>query len=146
ALVATAPDGEELLVEDVPVGPRLAVVARSGTKVWGCAEAVLERASVTKDVEGAALDRPVQLGAADLAMELRVDGDGTALAPILDGARERSVEAAVPIAAEPAALLLDAMAPHVPPGDEAAFVSAREGGADDAVAADLAARAVDPRA
>lgn len=146
ALIATADDGDELVVEDVPVGPRLAVIARSERAIWGCADAQLARADVTTDVEVVALDRPLQLGAADLAVELGLESDVAALAPILDDAHERLLDAAFPPDADLATLLLDAMAPHLPEEEADTFAAAREDGLDASVGADLAARGVAPRA
>lgn len=146
ALVATADGEDPLIVEDVPVGPRLAVIARSERAIWGCADAQLARADATTDVEVVALDRPLQLGTADLAVELGLATEVAALAPILDAAEERLLDAAFPLDADLASLLLDAMAPHLPPEATEAFVAAREEGLDATLAADLAARAVDPRA
>jgi len=142
----TVPAGEELLLENVPVGPRLVVVARSAHKVWGCAEVVLERAEVTEDVTVSVLDRPVQLGAADLTVELGWAGPSGDVRTILDRAALRIADASFPADGEPSTILLDALGAHLPPDSTDAFEALRAGGLDATLGADLAAREVSPRA
>lgn len=145
SLIVTADEIEDLLVEDVPVGPRLAVIVRSEQQVGGCAEAVLTRADAEVVVEVAVLDRPIQLGDADLAVELGLDPGAASLAPLLDRATDRIADATFPEDASPASVLLDALADQLDDDAAAALHTAREEGLDDAVAADLTSRSVEPR-
>jgi hypothetical protein len=144
ALVVSGPD-DDLVVDGVPVGPRLAVLARSSRKVGGCAEAVLERADQTKEVEVAVLDRPIQLGEADLEVELGLDGTAGPATPLLERAALRIADATFPEAGVPASILLDAMTGRLDDGPAAALATAREAGLDEALAADLATRGAAPR-
>lgn len=146
ALTASADAGEPLLVAKVPVGPRIAVVARSEQKISGCADAVLERAGETEEVEVTTIDRPMQLAKADLAVTIDPDdADQAGLESLLDAAAGQVVDATFPADEDGAARLLDVMTAHLPTDVLAAFATARDQGLDDEIAADLLARGVTPR-
>lgn len=143
---SASPD-EVLLVEGAPVGPTLAVVARSAEKAWGCATAVLQTPGEELEVEVSVLDRPLELGGIDLAVTLDLPPVDPGVTGILALAAERLVDRAFPEGDAPAAVLLDAMALRLPPEIVGDFDAARlDGDLDAAVAADLGDRGVEPRA
>jgi hypothetical protein len=145
ALVASAPAGEVLILDDVPVGPSLAVIARSAHKVWGCADAALERSGDIEEVVVSVLDRPMDLSDVDLALSLTFEAGAADLSNVLEEARDRQIESMFPEAMDEATALLDAMAAQLDGGALTAFEAARADQALDlSLSFDLQARGVFP--
>lgn len=66
----TAEEGEPIVIEDVPVGPKLAVFVRGGHFMWGCADKSDLVANENVKVEVRITDKPLDLGGANLDVSL----------------------------------------------------------------------------
>lgn len=80
----SAPPGEPLVLQDVPVGPNLAIYVRGGFYMWGCADEPNLEAGDTIEVEVQVVNRPIDLSDAVLDVTLGFTPDATEWAALLD--------------------------------------------------------------
>jgi hypothetical protein len=72
-LLATAPEDEAPVIEQVPVGAALAVTLRAGHFASGCSNIEALRPGETAEVNVAVSDRPLQLDKTSLAIEFEIE-------------------------------------------------------------------------
>lgn len=72
-LLASAPEDEAPIIEQVPVGPALAVTLRAGHFASGCSNVEALRPGETTDVNISVSDRPLQLEKTSLRIEFEID-------------------------------------------------------------------------
>lgn len=87
ALVASADDGDPLIVDVAPVGPALAVFVRSKHFVWGCSDVTNLVAESSTDVEVFIKDRPIDVSETQLDMALGFQPEEGAFDQILAAAK-----------------------------------------------------------
>lgn len=127
---ATAPAGDEPLIESVPVGPNVAVVLRAGYYMWGCTDEPNLKAGQELEVKVPVIDRPINLFATNLDVELPFDAEGPTYAEIMKEASAALVGGLLPGSFDGASsALLDAMIEASPP--EAADALSQERAAKD---------------
>jgi hypothetical protein len=131
---APATDGviaSPITIGSVPAGSHVAVSVRIKLYAAGCVDLDALAADSTRDVNVPILDRPMALGAIDLATTLTFEPDATQLSgwtTMLDAAIARAADGFVPEATGEAGVLLDAMYAVVPPASQASFDAARTTG------------------
>jgi hypothetical protein len=123
SIMASAPQGDELVLEGLPAGPKLSITVRSGQAVGGCADLPRLNPGEQRTLTIKAQDRPIELAQTDVSLELVLMPDGLALQGWLEAETGDFVEAFAPEACEVCALL-DGMEAHAPDAD--AFHQARE--------------------
>jgi len=131
-LKGKAPFGKVPQIDDVPVGPGLAVTLRGAESIAGCKELGDLRAGEIEAVKVPVFDLPMRLDDTELELELGLDPVGSGKWPELLGVD--AVLAAFSPTNNDAAALLDAM--HASTADvsaAAAFQSARKSGGWDAL-------------
>lgn len=106
----SAEPGEPLLIEDVPVGPNLAVFVRGGHYMWGCADEPNLVASDSVEVEVRLVNKPIDLSDALLDVVLGYSPEPDEYDHLLDDTAQRMVDAMVEGQASEAAAVLAAMA------------------------------------
>ncbi len=94
-------------IEDVPVGPVLAVTLRAGHFAGGCVDVQKLTAGQLNQVTVPVIDRPIQLGSTDLDVQLGLDADGWQ--QNLDDDVTPTAQAMLGGAADDIAALLDSM-------------------------------------
>lgn len=118
-------DAPPIALDDVPAGTPLAITARSGNAVGGCAD-VAKLASGTKQtVKVTISDRPIRLENTDATLSMTLAPDGAALLPWLEKASSSFVTAFNGDKPDETALL-DEMVLQMPYPDE--FAEARKSG------------------
>jgi len=126
ALSTTSDIGTQPIVSSVPVGPVVAVAIRSGSLVAGCVQTALSSPGETVDVSVDVLDRPMQLGDAELDVTLGFSTTDPAYAALIDEGTALVAETAFPPTVSASTLLLDAMMARITdPDDLAAFLALR---------------------
>jgi hypothetical protein len=115
---ATAPAGKEPLLESVPVGPNVAIVLRAGYYIWGCTDEPNLKAGQELSVKVPVIDRPIDLSATDLDLDLSLTADGLPYASMMKEAATALVGGLLPSSIDGASsALLDAMiaksSPHI---------------------------------
>jgi len=131
---APATDGTlagPLTIPSVPAGSRVAVSLRVKLYAAGCVDLDPLAADSVRDIDVPILDRPMALGAIDLASNFAFEPDTTQLAAwtrMLDAATARAAEAFVARGTNEAAALLEAMRALVPTASQAQFDAARASG------------------
>lgn len=125
ALVAKAPFGEAPQVLHAPVGPNLAIAVRAGHYAWGCADTTDLKADGTLDVKVTIVDRPIDLGAADLDLSLTYQPDAGDYGALLAGATHLLRDTFLPEGSAEAGLVLAAMGAAAPTAQASAFSAAR---------------------
>ena len=135
ALGATAALGSALVVEDAPVGPSLAVVARAGHFAWGCADTTALMPGATVKVEVTVIDKTLDLTSTTLSALFRYDTDAAAMAPILEEGGALVAESFAPTGSKVGTVVLNGMAALVPATGASAFVAQRVAKGWDALAA-----------
>lgn len=131
-IVVQASAGEPLVLDSLPVGPDLAITVRSAHAVGGCSDVGHLGTSENHTETVKAIDRPINLGAADLNALALFGPDGTILGPIADHALTDLLDAFAHHDEERTALL-DTM--QASSSNAAQFSSARSVGAWDIVTA-----------
>src|SRR5262245_1957342 len=107
ALVATGPNDQPLLVKGAPVGPNLAVAVRSSKYMWGCADAADLKPDATLDVPVTIVDKPIDLAATNLILNLEYNPDPVNYDALLDGGGFLLGEVFAPTGLKEHALVLD---------------------------------------
>lgn len=121
----TAEPGEPLLIEDVPVGPNLAVFVRSGHYMWGCTDEPNLVAGESLEVEVRLINKPIDLTDAVLDVLLGFETELDAYGELLDDTTQRMLDSMLDGHPSEATALLDAMAAQAAdPGGFAAASSA----------------------
>ena len=110
ALSIIADDGDPLIVEDVPVGPSLAVFVRGGHYMWGCTDVANLPAGDMRDVAVPIVAKPLDLSGTLLDVDLAFTPEPQAWASLLDHARTVAFDALVDPLAGDASTLLATMA------------------------------------
>ncbi|MFO0618716.1 MAG: hypothetical protein U0414_39350 [Polyangiaceae bacterium] len=100
-------DGEPV-VASVPVGPDLAIVARSGAVIWGCVEGKLTQPNVEFEMPLEVTDVPLALGTAKLDLELAFTPSTGEFKSLVQQGGAHLAAAAFPSASE-ASTILDTM-------------------------------------
>lgn len=113
ALTTSAAMGATLLLEDVPVGPSLAVVVRAGRFAWGCADVPSLMAGTFGKVEVPVTNRPLVTSDSDLDVTLEVMPEAAAWKAILVNTQAAMLGRFTSQGSE-AATLLAAMAAALP--------------------------------
>lgn len=122
ALTAAAKPGKKLHVEDVPVGPNLAVFVRAGHYMWGCSNKSNLAADATAEVQVAIVNKPIDPSEALLDISLAFAPAPDPWAEILDSHLDLMIDAFTGPAQSEAEALLDAM--HAVASDPGAFDTA----------------------
>ncbi|NUQ76861.1 MAG: hypothetical protein HUU21_25280 [Polyangiaceae bacterium] len=123
---ATAPAGEEPLIESVPVGPNVAVVLRAGYYIWGCTDEPNLKAGQELAVKVPVIDKPIDLSATDLDLELTFTTEGAPYADIMKEATFALAGGILPSSIDGASsALLDAMIAKSPPDITDALIQER---------------------
>lgn len=115
----------------IPAGSHVAVAVRIKLYASGCVDLDALAADSTRDVIVPLLDRPMALGAIDLASSFTFEPDTTQLAGwsrMLDAAIARAAEAFVAQGTSESAALLDAMRAQVPSASRSQFDTSRAQG------------------
>ncbi len=89
----TALPGEPLVIEDVPVGPNLAVFVRSGHYMWGCADESDLVAGENVDLKVRIKDKPLDLQGAELSIVLSMAPDEGAWSNLVVAQRAALIDA-----------------------------------------------------
>jgi len=113
-LIAEAQDDSTLVIDDVPVGPVLAVTARMGHYAGGCATVTDVREGEPNRVLVPVSDRPIQLGATSLELSFGFDAVSEAWQAQIDSARESVITGLRGTASDDLAALLAALEDVVP--------------------------------
>jgi len=143
-IAATAPDGTDVRLEDLPVGPNLAITLRAGQSVSGCRDLADLAASEVRQVEVSVTDSPVDLDSTDLTVDMRLSSDVDAWRQALAADRTTFVENLLPPDKSVAATVLDQM--QMLAADPASFATHRATGEwDQLLGAYLDAAGVDVR-
>jgi hypothetical protein len=124
-LTATLTADSDLVVRDVPVGPVLAVTARVGHYIGGCATVTDVREGERNRVIVSASDRPIQLATTRLLASFGFDELSPEWEAQLEAARESVITGMRGSAADDIAALLDALAAVVPEAEQPGVAAAR---------------------
>ena len=147
ALMASATAGGTPIVGSVPVGPKIAVVVRSGALMWGCVETTISTPSTTQDLTLNVTDTPMRLDSANLALSLDYAPPMQSYSQLLTKSKAQLIDTAFPATANLSTLVLDAMRENVPVALLPAFDQHRQTNTVDAsVAQSFATAMVNPRA
>ncbi|MBW2523597.1 MAG: hypothetical protein JRI23_05455 [Deltaproteobacteria bacterium] len=114
----TAEPGEPLRIEDVPVGPNLAVFVRAGHYMWGCADEPNLVAGQSVEVEVHLVNKPIDLSEASLEVVLDYLAEPETFEHLLDDTAQRMVDGMLGGHATEAAALLTAMSGAAADGAE----------------------------
>lgn len=134
-------------IASVPIGPALVVTARAGHYAGGCLDLTGLAAGELRKVTVPVLDRPIELSATVLPVELTIESPSSAWGELSSNAAAAAAEAFRSAGTTDATALLDAMRDALPATEQAAFTNARTDGAwDDALATYLAANGIEPKA
>lgn len=127
ALMVSSAVAEELVINDVPAGPNLAVVLRSGDSMWGCADESSLQAGLAQEVKVTVVDKPLDLLATDMSLMFAYTASEPELyQKLIEGAAARLSEGFLPATSEAAATaLLDAMWAAAPADSLASFEQQR---------------------
>ncbi len=120
-------------IEDVPVGPVLAVTVRADQFAGGCVELENVIPREINQITVAVSDRPMQLAETDLLVELGVDSTDPDWAATLDGTIESVTRAMVGEAVSDTVALLDAMGMSLSDPEAVAFAAQRSAAAWDSL-------------
>lgn len=144
---ATAPVGKEPLLESVPVGPNVAIVLRAGYYIWGCTDEPNLKAGQELSLKVPVVDRPIDLSATDLDLDLSLTADGLPYASMMKEAATALVGGLLPSSIDGASsALLDAMIAKSSPDMTDALVKERSAQDWDATTGDhLAGLATPPQ-
>ena len=121
-IVAEAKQGLPLVLAGIPAGPKLAITLRAGQALGGCADLPRLDPGEQRAMSIKVQDRPIELGATDVSIELVLTPDGLSFQPWLDAELADFVNAFAPQGKE-AVALLDAMGLQSP--DTGEFASVR---------------------
>jgi hypothetical protein len=123
---ATAPLGEEPVIDLVPVGPNIAVVVRAGRYIWGCADEPNLKAGEELPVKVTVLNKPIDLGPTDLDVTLTINADPSPLGDVMKSAAVLLTDALLPSTVEEASFeLLNGMEQATPSESTDAFKQKR---------------------
>jgi len=123
---ATAPVDSEPLIESVPVGPNIAVVLRAGYYMWGCTDEPNLKAGEELTVKVPIADKPIDLSATNLDLELAFKAKGEPYADMMKEAALALVGGMLPSSLDEASgSLLDAMIATSPPDIADALIQER---------------------
>ncbi len=138
-LADEAISGQAPRIENVPVGPVLAVTLRAGHYVSGCLDVESLISGELNTVVVPVVDRPMLLAETSLDVELGIDAAAPGWSSAVDAAVERTAEAMIGGAPDDVSALLDAMKVSTPLPDAAQlFAAARaEGDWDSALSGTL---------
>ncbi|MFT3770911.1 MAG: hypothetical protein QM820_36290 [Minicystis sp.] len=125
ALTATAPAGEQPVIDNAPVGPSLAVVVRAGHFAWGCTDTKGLTPGSTTEVSVTVIDKALVLDGASLPTTFDYGGSADAVAPLFASAGALLGQAFLPSGAKDGSVILNAMAALVPANSTAAFAAQR---------------------
>lgn len=126
AVSATAAYGSNPVVDNLPVGPNLAVELRAGHFAWGCTDATMLASNATLDVTVTVVDKPIDLSAAQLQLTFAYSPDPSSYATFLAGVVSTLDDAFVPPGSNEGAVVLNAMASLTPSSESAAFTQTRQ--------------------
>lgn len=118
----TADEDEPIVIEDVPVGPNLAVFVRGGHYMWGCADKSDLVANETVKVIVKIRDKPLDLGGANLEVSLGMAPNDQEWGALVATQRSALIDAFLGRVTE-SAMLLSAMEASYA-GDPQAFAAA----------------------
>jgi len=143
-IAASAPDGTDVRLGDLPVGPSLAITLRAGKSVGGCRDLADLAAGEVRQVEVSVTDSPVDLASTDLSIDMRIGSDIDVWRQALAADRTAFAETLLPADKSVAATLLDQM--QTLAADPASFATHRAAGEwDQLLGAYLDATGVDLR-
>jgi hypothetical protein len=144
---ATAPLGEEPVIDLVPVGPNIAVVVGAGRYIWGCTDEPNLKAGEELAVKVTVINKPIDLAATDLDVTLEFDAKPSPLGDVLKSAAVLLTDAMLPSTIEEASFeLLNGMEQATPIESADAFTQKRaELGWDMTVAQHLGTLGVAPQ-
>lgn len=125
ALVTSAAAGAPLIVDNAPVGPNLAVIARAGHYAWGCANTTALTPGDTLTVSVTVIDKPLDLTDVSLAATFGYETDVAVVAPLFAHATLLLAEAFVPTGGKVGSVLLNGMAALTTGSNAAAFAAQR---------------------
>lgn len=125
ALLASAATHEEVVVENVPVGPKLAVVLRAGHYAWGCTEIEAPAPNRALFAEVVVIDKPLDLSHASLATTFEYGVGAADLQPIFTRGSALLAEAFLPSGSKIGAVVLNGMQALVSAQDKAIFTQRR---------------------
>lgn len=108
SLKAKSKASEDPLIASIPVGPPLAIVARSGAIIWGCVEGKLTQPNAEVEIPLEVTDVPLSLGGARLELSLAFTPTKSEFDGLVAKAGGDLVGAAFPDPSE-ALTILDAM-------------------------------------
>jgi hypothetical protein len=117
------PPGTPILIEDVPVGPTLAVFVRGGHYMWGCADVANLRAGETNDVSVKVVDKPLDLSQSVLDVALGFEPDPKEWQELVSAEKAAFAGAFTGNAPEPEMLLEAMKAAYAGDAGEFALVS-----------------------
>lgn len=123
-LRTSAAPGAPLVIDNVPAATPVTVTVRAGHFAGGCAELTSVAAGRTTSVNVSVVDRPLQLGALNLPVALRLD----LTQAVIDAGTSLATEMATSLeggAANDVAALLDAMAAGLDPATSGTFATLR---------------------
>jgi hypothetical protein len=124
ALTAEAEPTDKLWVEDVPVGPTLAVFVRAGHYMWGCADKSNVAAEATAEVQVPIVNKPIDATEARLDITLAFAPAPEPWTEILDSHLGLMIDTFTGSTGDEATALLAAMRAAAP--DPSAFDQASE--------------------
>ncbi len=96
AIGKTVDAHNDISVEDVPVGPKVAVTLRAGHYLWGCADAPDLVAGKKVDVTVNVFDKPIDMAAAALGLELTWYPDPEPFQALIDATATAMVDTMFP--------------------------------------------------
>ncbi|HVJ18309.1 MAG TPA: hypothetical protein VM686_22975 [Polyangiaceae bacterium] len=124
-LTTTSADDSDLVVQKVPVGPVLAVTARVGHYIGGCATVTEAREGERNRIIVPVSDRPIQLGTTRLLASFGFDSLSPQWEAQLEVARESVISGMRGSAGDDLSALLDALEAVVPEEQRALLAEAR---------------------
>jgi hypothetical protein len=125
ALVATAAAGTDPVILNAPVGPDLAVTLRAGHYAWGCAPTKALAPGATLDVAVTVIDKPLDLGSANLDVTFEYEPDPASWAALLSASVGAFADAFIPDGSKEGTVILNAMAALVPAASMGDFMQKR---------------------
>jgi hypothetical protein len=117
--------GSEPVIDNVPVGPSLAVAVRAGHYAWGCTDTTMLTPGAMLEVPITVVDVPIDLSTASLDVTLAYTPDATAWPTLLSDAADMLVDAFIAPTSKEGTVVLNAMGALAPPASAAAFVQQR---------------------
>lgn len=123
---AASPGDSAPVLEDVPVGPNIAVVLHSAHAMWGCTDEAHLKAGQLIETVVTVVDQPLNLAATDLDVSIAFPPADEAYLTIMKNTSDALLDAFMPAAPmDVPKALLDAMEAALPPDQLDAFQQER---------------------